>query len=249
VTLDDRFTGDRYTIATPEGIEVDLVLAGLGSRFIARLIDSLVQSGIILALVFVNVAIRTGWMTAITVVSIFAEIFVYDVLFEVLASGRTPGKRAQRLRVVRTGGQPVGFFSSSIRNVLRLIDFLPNAYLIGTITIVASKHNQRLGDLAAGTLVVRERDPRVDGSDWSSWSRATVPEADVLGWDVSAVTPAEIAAIQAFIDRRLSLAPEARYRFAYELASRLAGKVTGIPAGVHPEYVIEGVFVAKELRR
>jgi hypothetical protein len=188
-------------------------------------------------------------MTAVLIVLGFANLFVYDVLFEVLASGRTPGKRAGRLRVVRSGGQPVGFIASVIRNVLRLIDLLPNAYLIGAITIVVSRHNQRIGDLAAGTLVVRERDPRADRGGWSSWSRATVSEDAVVGWDVSAVTPAEIAAIQTFIDRRLSLAPDARYRFAYELASRLAAKVTGIPAGVHPEYVIEGVLVAKERRR
>jgi hypothetical protein len=185
----------------------------------------------------------------VVIVLVFADIFVYDVAFEVLDSGRTPGKRACRLRVVRSGGQPVGFISSLIRNVLRLIDFLPSAYLLGAIAIVVSKHGQRLGDLAAGTLVVRERDPRKEGAGWASWSRATVPEADVVGWDVSAVTPAEIAAIQAFIDRRLSLPPDARYRFASDLASRLAAKVTGIPAGVHPEYVIEGVFVAKERRR
>ena len=249
MTLDDRFTGDRYTIATPEGLDVDLVLAGLGSRFVARLIDSLIQGAIIFALILLDVRIHNGWISAVLVVLIFANIFIYDILFEVLASGRTPGKRAGRLRVVRSGGQPVGFISSVIRNVLRLVDLLPNAYLIGAITIVVSEHNQRLGDLAAGTLVVRERDPLADGAGWNTWSRATVPLDAVAGWDVSAVTPAEIAAIRTFIDRRLSLPPDARARFAYELASRLAAKVSGIPAGVHPEYVVEGVLVAKEHRR
>jgi uncharacterized RDD family membrane protein YckC len=249
VTIDDRFSGDRYTIATPEGLEVDLVLAGLGSRFIARLVDSLVQFGIILALVTVGNVIQIGWVTAVLWVMGFASVFVYDVLFEVLASGRTPGKRASRLRVVRSGGQPVGFLASLIRNVLRLVDVLPNAYLIGAIAIVVSRHNQRLGDLAAGTFVVSERDARADNSGWTSWSRATVPIADVVGWDVSAVTPGEVAAIQAFIDRRLSLSVAARVRFANDLATRLAAKVTGIPSGVHPEYIIEGVLVAKEQRR
>jgi uncharacterized RDD family membrane protein YckC len=249
VTLDDRFTGDRYTIATPEGLEVDLVLAGLGSRFIARLVDSLVQLGIIIALVIVQTQLPNGWPTAALIVMLFATIFVYDILFEVFGSGRTPGKRAARLRVVRTGGRPVGFAASLIRNVLRVVDFLPTMYLGGAIVIVASRHHQRLGDLAAGTFVVRERDPRAESAGWSSWSRATVPLADVAGWDVSAVTPAEVAAMHAFIDRRLSLPPDTRARFAYELANRLGSKVSGIPAGVHPEYVIEGVLVAKEHRR
>jgi uncharacterized RDD family membrane protein YckC len=249
VTLDGRFTGDRYTIATPEGLEVDLVLAGLGSRFIARLVDSLVQLGVIIALVIVQAQLPSGWAAAALIVMFFATIFVYDIVFEVLGSGRTPGKRTAHLRVVRTGGQPVGFAASLIRNVLRVVDFLPTMYLIGAFTIVASRHNQRLGDLAAGTFVVRERDPRAESAGWASWSRATVPIDAVVGWDVSAVTPAEVAAIHAFIDRRLSLPPEARARFAYELAHRLGTKVSGIPAGVHAEYVIEGVLVAKEHRR
>jgi uncharacterized RDD family membrane protein YckC len=240
---------NRLTIATPEGLEVDLVLAGLGSRFLARLLDTVVQGGIILALAIVQAELHDGWVTAGLVVMIFATVFVYDVAFEVLGSGRTLGKRAARLRVVRSGGRPVGIAASCIRNVLRLIDFLPSLYLVGTITIVASAHNQRLGDLAGGTFVVRERDARADTGGWASWSRATVPLDAVAGWDVSAITPAEIAAIHAFLDRRLSLAPDARARFSYELAHRLAAKVTGIPDGVHPEYVIEGVLVAKEYRR
>lgn len=244
MTLDDRLT-----IPTPEGLDVDLVLAGLGSRFIARLIDSLIQLGIIIALVLVSVALRGGWVGAVLIVLGFASVFAYDVLFEVFASGRTIGKRAVRLRVVRSGGRPVGFAASLIRTVLRLVDFLPTLYLAGAITIVASRYNQRLGDLAAGTFVVRERDARAESAGWSSWSRATVPIEAVAGWDVSSVTPAEVAAIHAFIDRRLSLPPDARNRFAYELAHRLGAKVSGIPVGVHAEYVIEGVLVAKEHRR
>jgi uncharacterized RDD family membrane protein YckC len=244
VTLDDQIT-----IATPEGLEFDLVLAGLGSRFVARLVDSLLQMGIILALIVVQVAISTGWFVAVLIVSYFVTLFVYDVLFEVFASGRTPGKRAAGLRVVRTAGQPVGFLASSVRNILRLVDFLPSAYLVGTISIVVSRHNQRLGDLAAGTLVVRERDARPRAADWAAWSRPTVPLDAVVGWDVSAVTPAEVAAVRAFLDRRLTLPPDARARFGYELAVRLGAKVSGIPAGAHPEYVLEGVLVAKEHRQ
>jgi uncharacterized RDD family membrane protein YckC len=244
VTLDDRIT-----IATPEGLDVDLVLAGLGSRFVARLVDSLVQFGTILALLIVSAVLHTGWIDAVLIVSDFVMLFAYDVVFEVFGSGRTPGKRAAGLRVVRSGGQPVGFWASAIRNVLRLVDFLPSLYLVGTISIVVSRHNQRLGDLAAGTLVVRERDGRPQAAGWASWSRPTVPLDAVAGWDVSAVSPAEIAAIRAFLDRRLTLPPDARARLGYDLALRLGAKVSGIPAGAHPEYVLEGVLVAKEHRQ
>jgi uncharacterized RDD family membrane protein YckC len=244
VTLDDRFT-----IVTPEGVEVDLVLAGLGSRFIARLLDTLVQFAIILPLAILQAAAHVGWVTAIMVVLYFSAGFAYDVLFELFGSGRTIGKRAAGLRVVRSGGQSIDPLASLIRNVLRLIDFLPSVYLVGAISIIASRNNQRLGDLAAGTLVVRERNGRTDAAGMSTWSRGTVPLEAVAGWDVSTITPAELAAVRSFIDRRLSLAPDTRARFAYELAHRLGAKVSGIPAGVHAEYVIEGVLVAKEHRR
>jgi uncharacterized RDD family membrane protein YckC len=244
VTLDDRIT-----IATPEGIDVDLVLAGLGSRFIARLVDSLIQVGIILALVILSALLHNGWVEAVLIVIDFLVFFVYDILFEVFASGRTIGKRSAGLRVVRSGGQPVGFMASAVRNVLRLIDFLPSLYLVGTISVIVSAHNQRLGDLAAGTIVVRERAAQPKAAGWVAWSHPTVPLDAVVGWDVSAISPAEVAAVRAFLDRRLTLPPDARARIGYDLAVRLGSKVTGIPANAHPEYVLEGVLVAKEHRQ
>lgn len=244
MTLDDRIT-----IATPEGLDVDLVLAGLGSRFVARLVDSLIQGGIILALVIAALVLRSGWTTGVVIVCEFLCIFVYDIVFEVFGSGRTPGKRAAGLRVVRSGGQPVGFVASVVRNVLRLIDSLPTLYLVGMICVIVTAHNQRLGDLAAGTIVVRERAAKPQAPGWVASSRPTVPLDAVVGWDVSTVSPAEIGAVRAFLDRRLTLPPDARARIGYDLAVRLGAKVSGIPANAHPEYVLEGVLVAKEHRR
>ena len=244
MTLDDRIT-----IATPEGLDVDLVLAGLGSRFIARLIDSLIQFGTILALAIVASRFHNGWVDAVMIVIVFAMFFVYDIVFEVFGSGRTIGKRSAGLRVVRSGGQPVGFMASAVRNVLRLVDFLPTLYFLGTISVIVSTNNQRLGDLAAGTVVVRERATRAPATGWTEWSRPTVPLEAVVGWDVSAISPAEVAAVRAFLDRRLTLPPDARARIGYALAVRLGAKVSGIPADAHPEYVLEGVLVAKEHRQ
>jgi uncharacterized RDD family membrane protein YckC len=240
---------EQVTIATPEGVEVELALAGLGSRFISRLIDSLIQFAITIAFLLVAVRVHSGWAFAVFFIVYFLVLFVYDIAFEVLRSGRTPGKQVAGLRVVRSGGQPVGFLASLIRNVLRIIDLLPTAYLVGTILIVVTRQNQRLGDIAAGTLVVRERDGRPQAAGWASWSRPTVPAEAVMGWDVSAVTPAEVAAARTFLDRRLTLPPDARHRLAWELALRLGAKVTGIPRDAHPEYVLEGIIVAKDLRQ
>ena len=96
----------------------------------------------------------------------FALIFFYDVLFEVLGRGRTPGKRASGLRVVAPGGRPITFARSAVRNLLRLIDILPGFYAVGMTVIFITTKNQRIGDLAAGamwsaTATATARRPRV----------------------------------------------------------------------------------------
>src|SRR5206468_11279553 len=124
--------------------------------------DQLVKMGVIIALVVVGSSVGGdevgGFLIAGLFVAGFLVYFGYDVAFETLASGRTPGKRAAGLRVVRLGGEPVGFVASAVRNLGRLVDMQPGLlYAVGAATILFSRHNQRLGDLAAGTLVVRER--------------------------------------------------------------------------------------------
>jgi hypothetical protein len=182
------------------------------------------------------------------IIAYFLVVFVYDMFFEQTKRGATPGKRASGLRVVATNGAPVGLSATAIRNVLRVVDFLPLLYAIGFVSMLATEHSQRLGDLAAGTYVVRERlgnhrDVRLQES-----SAITVTADAVRDWDVSAVTPEEVAVLRAFLARRLSLPSEVRYNTAVELATRLAAKVSGLPRTSHPEYVLEGVLVAKAMR-
>ncbi len=152
---------DRLRIATPEGVDVELTLAGIGSRFIAALLDLLIQGSILLAAAFALGVIgdddEGGVGVAVYSIVFFLVFFDYDVLFEVRSRGRTLGKRWTGLRVVRTGGRPVTFVPSSVRNVMRLVDILPAFYAIGMLSIFVTARNQRLGDLAAGTLVLRER--------------------------------------------------------------------------------------------
>jgi uncharacterized RDD family membrane protein YckC len=125
--------------------------------------DYLIQLLILIALALVlglGVGLKanqSGWASAIWVLLGFLLFVGYDVAFEVLASGRTPGKRLTGLRVVLENGGPVTFPASAVRNVLRLIDLLPGTYLVGIASILVSSRNQRLGDHAAGTLVVRDR--------------------------------------------------------------------------------------------
>jgi uncharacterized RDD family membrane protein YckC len=244
---------DRISIATPEGVDVELVLAGLGSRFLARLLDLLIQGVLILALGTVVAVLhdQTGdaWLGAISIVGVFLVIFVYDVLFEMLAAGRTPGKRAAGIRVVGLHGEPERFLASAIRNVLRIIEYI-FFYIPAIISIVLTKRDQRIGDLAAGTIVIRERFGG-GGSDQSSWTRGSaisVPAQAVMTWDVSAVTDDEMLAIRQFLDRRLALPWHVRAYLANELIRRVVPHTTGIPPGAHPEYILEGILVAKYSR-
>src|SRR5437868_3232179 len=154
---------DRLTIATPEGVDLELTLAGVGSRFASAIVDYLIQAAIIIGLGLVlglGAGLSpdaSGFAAALWTVLAFLLFVGYDIAFEVLASGRTPGKRMNGLRVVREDGGPVTFPISAVRNVLRIVDILPGTYLVGMVSILVARRNQRLGDFAAGTLVVRER--------------------------------------------------------------------------------------------
>ena len=243
---------DRVTIATPEGVDVDLTLAGIGSRFIAASIDTAIKLaafiGFYLFLFGGTNLLGGGEVNAIGaaafyIVSFFL-LFGYDVLFETLASGRTPGKRWTGLRVVRIGGRPVGFAASAIRNIVRLVDFLPSLYLVGMVTVVATRMNQRLGDLAAGTVVVREKPMTVPPPPTAT---ETVPPFGSETWDVSAITPDELATIRRFLERRGELTPQARSHLAHQLAGRLQSKVAGAPP-MPPETFLEHVSTAKAKR-
>lgn len=238
---------DVITVSTPEGLELELTLAGVGSRFISALIDFLIEGTLItvLAISLINLAPGPAAAAGIAVGS-FALIFGYHVLFETLASGRSPGKRAAGLRVVRAGGLPVRFRESAVRNIIRLIDLLPPVtYGLGAGVILATRRNQRLGDLAAGTLVVRER--RADRPA-TGLSLPTPAIAGAERWDVSAVTGEELVAVRRFLERRAQLDPHARARLAWDLAQRLRPKVAGAGSETTPEGFLEGLAAAKAAR-
>ena len=240
---------DRITLATPEGVHLELTLAGVGSRFAAALVDLVIQIALLIVIAVVGFGViggRSGFGVAAVTILSFLVFAAYDILFEVFASGRTPGKRLNGLRVVRTDGSPVGFFTSAVRNVLRLADLLPGMYLAGIVTILVTRRNQRLGDLAAGTLVVRERRPSLG---WQAPAPSPqAPNAQWLSWDVSAVSAAELAAVRRFLDRRDELTSGARYELALKLEQPLRSKVPGVPDDVRGERFLEQLAAAKAAR-
>jgi uncharacterized RDD family membrane protein YckC len=244
---------DRITIATPEGVDLQLTLAGVGSRFTSALVDLAIQLALVVsfALLFL-LALDSfgggGLGAAVFAVLSFLLFAGYDIVFEVFASGRTPGKRLNGLRVVRSDGSPVGFLTSAVRNVMRLIDILPTFYLVGIVSVLATARNQRLGDLAAGTLVVRER----LGAGARRWRpeelAAPAPAPDWAGWDVSGVSREEVVAVRRFLDRRHELTSEARTRLGDELAAALRPRVPAVPEAVQGETFLEQLAAAKQAR-
>jgi uncharacterized RDD family membrane protein YckC len=239
---------DRLTIATPEGVDLELTLAGVGSRFTSALLDYLIQLLILIALALVlglGIGLKPGaggYAAAIWVVLAFLLFVGYDVAFEVLASGRTPGKRLNGLRVVLENGGPVTFPASAVRNVLRVIDLLPGTYLVGIVSILVSSRNQRLGDHAAGTLVVRDRKVLPAAPPLL---RSYGGDVHAPAWDTSAIGAEELTAVRSFLARRDSLTHDSRVQLAAALAARLRPKVGGGVADEPPELFLERLAAAK----
>lgn len=238
---------DRVTIATPEGIELQLQLAGPASRFIAGATDFVIQNVAVILLALLTGALTGGGAlnAAGFVIGEFVITFLYPILFETLAGGRSPGKRATHLRVVRDDGAPIDLPASATRNLMRAIDGPLLAYLPTVISIIASARNQRPGDIAAGTLVIREAPPRSPGR---SQTLAAPPVALPEGWDVTAVTPQEIAAVRRFLERRETLERHSRHALAVRLATGLGTKVAGAQLTGDPERFLETLVALKSAR-
>jgi uncharacterized RDD family membrane protein YckC len=262
---------DRITLATPEGVELDVALAGLGSRFAAALLDGIIQMFLIYgfgiaATLTVGFSVgpssgdAAGWIIlAVWFVWSFLVLFGYDIAFETLNRGRSIGKMAVGIRVVRVGGNPVGFVTSSVRNLLRIVDFLPLFYAVGIVSVLASQRNQRLGDMAAGTLVVRDPSrgapkpppmphPGIYPPAQAPPAAAAPLDPSLQAWDVSMVSSDEMVAIRSFLSRRHTLDPGPRWNLAADMARRLQSKVSGAPVDLHPEVFLEMLYTAKSAR-
>lgn len=229
---------DELVIETPERVQLRYSLANIGNRFLAAMIDHLIQGASLVALVIGGGIISqwtmfssaTTWAQAMMVVGLFTVYWGYFVLFETIWSGQTPGKRLMRLRVVREDGRPVRFFEVLVRNLLRLpIDLFPwPSYAIGVVSIVFSRHSKRVGDFVAGTVVVKERAteaPSLDEIIMISEMEAARPlpaSSPPFRADLKLMDERLIQAVEVFLKRRYEL-PESNRAI---LAARIAASVT-----------------------
>jgi len=219
---------EQLTIETPEQIALEFPLAGVGSRFLALAFDSLIQVAAIAGLFVVALIVRVvvipqigvgalgPWTFAILLAIGFGIYSGYFAVFESIWSGQTPGKRLVGLRVIDVSGRPVTPYAAILRNVLRIVDQLPGFYAFAIVSVLVTSRNQRLGDLAAGTVVVHERVDRL----------APAPRADTtVRLGAHRLTPAEIVLIEGFLRRRVDLDPWVRRQNANQIARRMADRL------------------------
>ena len=213
---------DEYlNIDTPENVAFGYDIAGLGSRFLATIIDTLV---IIVLQLIVNLTMLSivstfsrdwlgesfsAWVIAIFGLISFGFFWGYYIVFEMVWNGQSPGKRQVGLRVIRADGTPITLPESIIRNLVRLIDFLPMYYGVGIVVMFVHPQSRRLGDLAAGTLVVRDREAvTLDSLALTSGAPSSlenVPDS-VRHLPVERLTPQRIQMAEEFLRRRNNIA-------------------------------------------
>jgi uncharacterized RDD family membrane protein YckC len=222
---------DSDLIETPENVELEQRLAGIGSRFVAGMLDNLIIVALIALLIVVIMLVawvnpldlihtvkESGqWALALLILAAYGVYWGYFVFCEMITNGQSPGKRSQRLRVVKEGGGAIGFTDIAVRNLLRAVDSLPFGYALAGVCMFFSEKVQRLGDMAAGTVVVSEQLPdysaRADKPMKMEWER----ETDSSSLRATGLTPNEFRALFNYWARRGELTPAARRRVLPQL--------------------------------
>jgi len=245
---------EKLSIDTPEQVALEFSLATVGSRFLALAVDSVIQFGCAAALFIVVVAgawaasvtfASAGpWVLALFVLGLFIINFAYFAVFESVWNGQTPGKRVVGLRVIHASGRPISVFEAILRNVVRIADQLPGIYAVGIVSVFLTERSQRLGDLAAGTVVVHERAVKADVPDFAAG--APTPLA-LTHHGASRLTAEEIAVIELFFRRREELDGYGRLRAAHQIAARVRERLE-IAAKIDNEQLLEEVFAEHRAR-
>ncbi len=261
---------DQLSIDTPELVSIEMPLAGIGSRFIAVLIDNVIWIAcmiVISILIFKFLPaisafnkITAQWAVALYLFLVFLFNWGYFTLFEALWNGQTPGKKIAKIRVIQRSGRGISLFESMARNFIRYVDQLPGFYAVAVISVFVTRQHQRLGDLAAGTLVVRDR--REETPLWGETGARTftaasfspaIQNAELTAGpffsaaDVAKLSADDLEVMEGFFSRRLDLSTETRASLAQRIALAIASK-SGIqlPVDMNVESYLEKM--AQQLR-
>lgn len=226
-------SNEMLQIDTPENVTFDYDVSGIGSRFLAALVDTLliflIEFIVIGALVFAfnNVDNETvnAWALAILGLISFGFFWGYYIFFEIAWNGQTPGKRATGIRVIRMDGTPVAATEVVIRNLVRVIDLLPTAYGIGVLSMFITDKSRRIGDLAAGTVVVHDRPATSSITDLQTDRARALASVNArlplpANFPIERVTEKDIQLIEEYLLRRYYLSNRE------QMAAHLLGSLT-----------------------
>jgi uncharacterized RDD family membrane protein YckC len=257
--------GDQLNIETPELVSIEFPLAGIGSRFIATLVDSLILGAVFIVLIFLAAFIipalnllgpkSASWGLGIFSLIIFLVFWGYFALSEAFNNGRTLGKRVAKIRVIHQSGRGVNFAEALARNLVRIIDLMPAFYGVGIAAMFMSRQSQRLGDMVAGTLVVRERE--VEAPMWGESTSRTLTAAALAPNSpippphlrvalpapaLAKLTPADLEVLEGFFSRRLDMDLTTRGLLAARISTALCAKSgLAIPAEISVETFLEAI--------
>lgn len=245
----DPAAGEKLIIETPEQTSIEFPLAGIGSRFLAVLIDTAIQVAVAIVIGLLLVGLGSGfgdvpfgksssadvWVAAILVFLYFLLTFGYFILFESIWNGQSPGKRLTHIRVIKDSGQPITAIDAVGRNLLRIIDQLPFAYGIGVLCAWLSPQSKRLGDYVAGTVVVHEKPLETVAPPWGN----APAQSAAHQYGAKRLTPEEFALVETFLSRRSALDAGVRYDTAAGIVRRIEGKLTLPPERPSAEKLLE----------
>ncbi|HAT12649.1 MAG TPA: hypothetical protein DCS91_02695 [Microcoleaceae bacterium UBA11344] len=250
---------NKFTLHTPESVELEFTLAGIGNRAYALLIDYILLGLILIvflvgALIFNAVLVETItklvgskglqlWLIAIQGLIGFFIYVGYFVFFETVWSGQTPGKRYVKIRVIRDDGRPVRLQQSTLRALLRPFDDL---FFIGVFLIVFNQQEKRLGDLVGGTLVIQEQQPMKSAALKVSTSAQSLANILLIDADISRLLPEDFAVIREYLQRREAMIPNARNELSKQLATQVK-QIIGLeklPTKVDANVFLEAVYQA-----
>src|SRR5215467_5702132 len=222
---------DRLTIDTPEQVHLEFVLADIGSRFMAVFADAIIQLVLYLALFLIDEFALQGamfswsqyqvWVIAVLWFVYFCIYWGYYAAFEALWNGQTPGKRWAGIRVIKETGRAINAFEAITRNLVRIIDFLPGIYGVGIVTMLLNSKNRRLGDFAAGTLVVHDKKTK----QTDLFFNTTEKKGDFSVYQAGRLGVPEVELIETFLARRLDIPPEVRYQSATRIADMICTRL------------------------
>ena len=248
---------DRIGVITPEAVEFTFDLSGLASRVFALIVDIIIQIVAVFLVVIIlgmfSITFEFGGGFNVGMILLLVSIFLFEwgyfIFFELIWNGRSPGKKLMGCRVIRDGGLPVNFTASFIRNLIRPVDYFLSALMIGFFIVFASPTYKRLGDMAAGTLVVVERRMTLVELMTDRRVAAFRPSHPPLGLfskaEVSKLTPTQLNTIRRFLDRRYNLTKDKRAKLGASLYVKIAAIVPAVEGhGINTEQVLEELVIA-----